>query len=98
LIILTHASAGRERVHREFSARSRIARGDRRVHYAEQLYDELHLWVYPIVLGEGAKVFPSGAVPSRLRLIEPPLTGSSGATLLRYAPLPGEPETGTIEA
>ncbi len=68
------------------------------MHYAEQLYDELHLWVYPIVLGEGAKVFPSGAVPSRLRLIEPPLTKSSGATLLRYAPLPGEPETGTIEA
>ena len=68
------------------------------MHYAEQLYDELHLWVYPIVLGEGAKVFPSGARPSRLRLIEPPLTGGSGATLLRYAPLPGEPETGTIEA
>ena len=66
--------------------------------FAEQLYDELHLWVYPIVLGEGAKVFPSGAAPSRLRLIEPPLTGGSGATLLRYAPLPGEPETGTIEA
>ena len=66
--------------------------------FAEQLFDELHLWVYPIVLGQGRRVFPAGATPSRLRLIEPPLTGASGATLLRYSPLPGEPETGTIEA
>ena len=27
---------------------------------AEQLYDELLLWVHPIVLGEGRKVFPDG--------------------------------------
>ncbi len=64
---------------------------------AEQLFDELHLWVYPIVLGEGSKVFPTGAVPARLRLIAPPLTAESGAVLLRYAPLPGTPETGTVE-
>ena len=63
---------------------------------AEHLFDELHLWVYPIVLGEGLKVFPRGATPARLQLIEPAMTSESGATLLRYAPLPGQPETGPM--
>lgn len=27
---------------------------------AEQLFDELRLWVYPVVLGRGKKVFPEG--------------------------------------
>jgi len=62
----------------------------------EHFFDELHLWVYPVVLGEGHKVFPSGTTPSRLKLIEPAVTAESGATLLRYAPLPGEPKTGTV--
>ncbi len=58
--------------------------------------DELNLWVYPIVLGTGKKVFPDGAVPTNLRLIEPPISGSAGAVLLRYAPEPGIPETGEM--
>ena len=60
--------------------------------------DELRLWVYPIVLGSGRRVFPDGAAPANLRLIEPPLSGSAGAVLLRYASLPGIPETGTMDA
>jgi len=63
---------------------------------AERLFDELRLWVYPIVLGEGRKVFPDGAAPSRLRLIDAPVSGSAGAVLLRYAPEPGVPETGEM--
>lgn len=59
--------------------------------------DELKLWVYPIVLGEGQKVFPDGAAPTNLRLIEPPVSGSAGAVLLRYAPEPGIPETGEMD-
>jgi len=58
--------------------------------------DELRLWVYPVVLGSGKRVFPEGAAPGNLRLIAPPLSGSAGAVLLRYAPEPGVPETGTM--
>jgi dihydrofolate reductase len=62
---------------------------------AEEAYDELALWVYPIVLGQGKKVFPDGATPANLRLVAPPLAGSSGAVLLRYAPA-GMPTTGDM--
>ncbi|MCT9819651.1 dihydrofolate reductase family protein [Microbacterium sp. W1N] len=60
-----------------------------------QLFDELNLWVYPIVLGEGKKVFPEGAAPARLRLLEPAVSGAGGALLLRYGP-DGVPETGDM--
>lgn len=65
---------------------------------AEQLFDELRLWVYPVVLGEGRKVFPDGCAPSRLRLVGTPLIAPSGAVHLVYEPLPGLPETGTMGA
>ena len=53
---------------------------------ARSVFDELRLWIYPIVLGEGRRVFPDGAVPATLALIEPPLTGSAGVVQVRYAP------------
>ncbi|UNK71122.1 dihydrofolate reductase family protein [Microbacterium sp. H1-D42] len=61
----------------------------------EKLYDELQLWVYPIVLGQGKKVFPEGAAPANLRLLHAE-AGDGGALLLRYAPLPGEVQTGVM--
>lgn len=62
---------------------------------AESLYDELQLWVYPVVLGQGKKVFPDGAAPANLRLIDAQ-TGDGGVLLLRYAPGSGEVQTGTM--
>jgi len=63
---------------------------------AERLFDVLTLWVYPVVLGQGKKVFPDGVRASGLRLLEPPVAGSSGAVQLRYAPTGADPETGTV--
>ena len=65
---------------------------------AERLFDVLTLWVYPIVLGQGKKVFPTGARASGLRLLEPPVAGSAGAVLLRYAPTGADPDTGSMTA
>lgn len=59
------------------------------------LYDELVLWVYPIVLGQGKKVFPDGAVPARLRLVAASAPTEVGVVQLRYAP-DGTPETGDM--
>ena len=52
----------------------------------ERLFDELTLWVHPLVLGQGKKVFPDGAAHGRLRLVEPAVTGPTGVVMLRYAP------------
>lgn len=49
-------------------------------------YDVLALWVYPVVIGQGKKVFPDGAVPATLRLLAPPIVSTKGAVLLRYGP------------
>jgi dihydrofolate reductase len=64
--------------------------------FAERLFDRLSLWVYPIVLGEGKKVFASGAVPSNLTFVEPAITSTNGAVLLRYELGAGAPATGDM--
>jgi len=38
----------------------------------EQLFDRLDLWVHPVVLGVGKKVFDGGAVPTNVTLLDPP--------------------------
>jgi dihydrofolate reductase len=63
---------------------------------AQDLYDELTLWVHPVVLGTGKKVFPDGATAARLRLTAPAITSPSGTVLLRYAPTGAVPTTGDM--
>ena len=63
---------------------------------AEQLFDTLTLWVYPILLGTGKQVFAGGSVPTNLTLVEPATTSPMGAVTLRYALAPGTPGTGDM--
>lgn len=55
---------------------------------AEGLFDQLNLWVYPIVLGAGKRLFDPAGPPLGFELIEPPAATSGGAILLRYGPGP----------
>ena len=64
----------------------------------EKLFDRLDLWVHPIVLGVGKKVFDGGAVPTNLTLLEPPAAGRKGTVYLRYRLAAGTPETGDMSA
>jgi dihydrofolate reductase len=64
----------------------------------ERLFDHLDLWVHPIVLGVGKKVFDGGAVPASLSLLDPPVAGPSGTVHLRYALADGVPQTGDMGA
>jgi dihydrofolate reductase len=64
----------------------------------EKLFDRLDLWVHPIVLGVGKKVFAGGAVPTNLTLLEPPSAGPKGAVFLRYGLAEGTPATGDMSA
>lgn len=65
--------------------------------FGERLFDRLTMWVYPIVLGTGKKVFSGGAAPSNLELVEPARTSPNGAVLLRYELRDGTPSTGDME-
>ncbi|WP_312172124.1 dihydrofolate reductase family protein [Microbacterium sp.] len=64
---------------------------------AEGLFDELNLWVYPILLGAGKKVFDDGALPSVLTLLEPPVPDDGGVLLLRYGRTDRVPAVDTFE-
>jgi dihydrofolate reductase len=61
--------------------------------FRERLVDRVNLWMCPIVIGQGKKLFPDGATATRFELVEPPRTYPAGAMLLRYRRLEGPPET-----
>ncbi len=64
----------------------------------ERLFDRLDLWVHPIVLGVGKKVFAGGAVPTSMTLLEPPAASGKGTVYLRYGLADGTPATGDMTA
>ena len=49
------------------------------------LVDEYVLWINPIVLGSGKRLFENGVAPSHLRLVDSKTTGS-GVVVLTYQP------------
>lgn len=63
---------------------------------AQNLFDQLNLWVHPIVLGAGKRLFSPDGPPAGLELIaaEPP--SSKGTVLLRYRPTGAPPATGDM--
>jgi dihydrofolate reductase len=63
---------------------------------AEKLFDVVDLWLHPVVLGQGKRVFASGAVPTSLSLLQPPAASPNGVVHLRYGLLEGEPGTGDM--
>lgn len=63
---------------------------------AERLADRLDLWLHPILLGRGKKIFDGGVVPANLRLLAPAETAPSGTVHVRYAITDEIPGTGTI--
>ncbi|MFI5837504.1 dihydrofolate reductase family protein [Micromonospora sp. NPDC051300] len=64
----------------------------------EKLFDRIDLWVHPILLGVGKKVFDGGAVPTNVTLLEPPVANAKGTVYLRYGLADGTPGTGDMGA
>lgn len=62
----------------------------------EKLFDQIDLWVHPILLGVGKKLFDGGAVPTNITLLEPPVASPNGIVHLRYGLADGTPETGNM--
>jgi dihydrofolate reductase len=63
---------------------------------ADSLFDQLNLWVYPIVLGAGKRLFEPDGPPASLELLETPVASEIGTVLLRYGPGSGTPKTGDM--
>lgn len=66
--------------------------------FREGLVDQVNLWVCPVVIGQGKRLFPEGSTPTRFELAEPPRAYPAGAMLLRYRRLDGHPESVTDRA
>jgi dihydrofolate reductase len=49
------------------------------------LVDEYSLWIHPLVLGSGKRLFADGVVPANLKLVDSKTT-SSGVMILTYQP------------
>jgi dihydrofolate reductase len=58
------------------------------------LVDQYRLWVFPLVLGSGKRLFADGAVPAGLKLVESTVS-STGVVMGTYEPA-GEVVTGTF--
>ena len=61
-----------------------------------ELVDRLQLWLYPLLLGSGKRVFADGTVPTALRLTES-VTHPNGLLQLDYE-IAGAPTYGTVDA
>jgi dihydrofolate reductase len=64
----------------------------------ERLFDRIDLWVHPVMLGVGKKVFDGGTVPTNVTLLEPPAASPNGVVHLRYGLADGIPATGDMSA
>ncbi|KQX05876.1 MULTISPECIES: dihydrofolate reductase family protein [unclassified Leifsonia] len=51
---------------------------------AEDVLDRLHLYLYPLTLGQGKRLFDDGTIPATFRLREPARTFPKGGVSLVY--------------
>ena len=63
---------------------------------AEGLYDQLNLWVHPIVVGPGKRLFPENGPSAALELLGAEPATEKGVVLLRYRPTGLAPATGDM--
>ena len=58
------------------------------------LIDQYRLWVFPLVIGSGKRLFSEGTIPSGLRLVDSNVS-TSGVVIVSYEPA-GEIVTGSF--
>jgi dihydrofolate reductase len=63
---------------------------------ADDLFDQLNLWVYPIVLGPGKRLFTAEGPAASLELLAAEPASEKGVVLLRYGSKASAPATGDM--
>ena len=61
---------------------------------AHDLIDEYRLWVFPLVIGSGKRLFADGTIPAALRLVDSKVS-TTGVMIGTYEPA-GEIVTGSF--
>ena len=59
------------------------------------LIDEMHLWQFPVLLGQGRRLFADGTIPAGMRLMDTTLS-STGVVIGNYVPA-GEVKLGSFD-
>ena len=59
------------------------------------LVDEFRLWIFPLVIGSGKRLFADGTIPAGLKLVDSKVS-STGVVIGTYEPA-GEIVTGSFE-
>jgi dihydrofolate reductase len=59
------------------------------------LVDQYHVWVFPLVIGSGKRLFSDGTIPSGLKLVDSKVS-TTGVVIGTYEPA-GEIVTGTFD-
>jgi dihydrofolate reductase len=49
------------------------------------LIDEMNIWIFPLLLGKGKKLFENGALPSNMKL-KKSITSTTGVVITQYVP------------
>jgi dihydrofolate reductase len=62
--------------------------------FRHHLVDRFRLWVFPLVLGEGMRLFADGTIPAGLRLVDAK-TSTTGVVMTTYQPA-GDVVTGSF--
>ncbi|MCC3290023.1 dihydrofolate reductase family protein [Arthrobacter sp. zg-Y1110] len=91
---LAAALAGLRERHREIHVIGSIDFS--RTLVAGGMFDSLNLWVNPVVVGPGKRLFPPDGPPAELRLLGAPEASEKGAVLLRYGWAGPTPGTGLV--
>jgi dihydrofolate reductase len=59
------------------------------------LIDEYRLWIFPVTIGTGKRLFGAGTIPAALKLVDSKVSGT-GVAINTYVPA-GELDTGSFE-
>ncbi len=59
------------------------------------LVDEFRIWIFPVVIGKGKRLFGSGAIPAGFKLIDSKVS-NTGVIMARYQPA-GEVKLGSFQ-
>jgi dihydrofolate reductase len=63
---------------------------------AENLFDQLNMWLYPIVVGAGKRLFTADGPPGSFELLSAEAASENGAVLLRYGSTGSVPGLGDM--